>query len=109
MTVYVEVLLVVICSPATGLTTTSRVVSVPGVGLVVSGIFTVPASPALRAWSWPVSWVPPRVAVTLMPVSSLSPELVIWMSTSCASDGTLLLESGVSVVPPIEVESSCRP
>ena len=66
----------------------------PGVGLVVSGIFTVPDSPALRAWSWPVSWLPPRVAVTLMPVSSLSPELVIWMSISCESDGTLLVESG---------------
>ena len=75
----------VICSPATGFTTTWSVVSVPGVGLLVIGIFTVPDSPALRAWSWPVSWLPASVAVTLIPVSSLSPELVTWMSISWAS------------------------
>ena len=43
MTVYVDWLLSVSCSPGTGLTTTCTVVSVPGVGVLVSGIFTVPA------------------------------------------------------------------
>ena len=54
----------------------------PGVGLLVSGIFTVPAAPALSDWSCPVRDEPPRVTLTVIAVSSLFPELVTPMSIS---------------------------
>ena len=103
-------MLSVSCSPGTGLTTTcTRGVGSWARASVVSGIFTVPDWPALSDWSVPRSAVPPSVTLTVIPVSSLSPELVTEMSISCASLGTLLVVSGCRVVPPIVVDSSERP